>query len=110
MFVITFIPTYSIIPGGTKTKANPSLRPDVNAYDWANSETRRVRKMSFSVFNYYTKTKEKTANKRRETKNIVKKTEMKKILCENFINRPTDQQLKISLALCENKNKFRVRT
>jgi hypothetical protein len=76
VFVITFIPTYSIIPGGTKTKSCPSPKPKVNINNWAYLETRRVRKMFFSVIKYYTKTNKNITLKQRETKNSVKKTKI----------------------------------
>jgi hypothetical protein len=78
VFVITFIPTYSIIPGGTKTKTCPSSKPKVNINNWAYLETRRVRKMFFSVIKYYTKTNKNITLKQRETKNSFKKTKSNK--------------------------------
>ena len=55
-FVITLPPIF-IITGGTKTKIHPSSKPKVKNNNRANLETRRVRKMFFSVIKYYTKGK-----------------------------------------------------
>jgi hypothetical protein len=75
-FVITLPPTF-IITGGTKTETHPVSAPKVRINNRAKLETRRVRKMFFSVFNYYTKLNKKRTLNRRESKNSVKNAKNK---------------------------------
>jgi hypothetical protein len=75
-FVITLPPTF-IITGGTKTEIYPSSKPEVKINKRAKLETRRVRKMFFSVFNYYTKPNKKRTLNRRESENSVKNAKNK---------------------------------